>query len=102
MDILSYKKVKIRKSHRCFCCGEKHETGSLMIRGEYVDGYIYSLHTCLACDRIMFEFPGLMEDPWDHTISQGAFYELRSSDPKYTGMKPIELLECLRSEKLIK
>jgi len=57
MDILSDKIVKIRKSHTCFCCGRKFEVDTRMNKGTFVDGRIYTLYTCLACNEIMTSFP---------------------------------------------
>lgn len=101
MEYISNKIVTIRKPHACFCCGRKFEIGSKMDCQVNVDGHIYSLYTCLACNEIINLFPEKIVDEWDHTINQGDFYELRGSDPKYKDMTPEELLACLKAEKTV-
>lgn len=62
MNVIQYKKVKIRKRHMCTGCCDYLEVGSIVVRETIVDsGEIYSIYLCDICEKVLSEY-GSAED----------------------------------------
>lgn len=54
MDILTDKKVKVRKAHICHGCAKSYEKGEVMRYTTSVDaGEINSAYWCQTCDKLI-------------------------------------------------
>lgn len=59
-DILRWQKIKTRKPHICFGCGQKYPAGTMMTSAAYADsGTVDGCYWCQTCEEYMsryFEF----------------------------------------------
>jgi hypothetical protein len=66
----AHKTVKIRKPHRCWGCGSKHNPGELMVRVTNFDDTITVSYWCEICDSYYKAYT----EHFDEGISEGEFY----------------------------
>lgn len=66
MDVLSDKKVKVRKQHICFGCCEVIPQGTEGIRKTDIanEGDVYTNYLCARCDDWVSENTDHFQDEW--------------------------------------
>lgn len=92
MEILSDKIVTTRKKYNCSACGRLFEEGVKMRTQVNTYDGIGTWRACMACDKLITNYPEHFEDNYDGSFPEGCV-----SEALERGQTPEELLSLLEN-----